>query len=139
MRALHIAITALTIMVVTGCASMGDGSKASKRQAIHAVQAKTLSHLYAQKPDTEAQIKNAEGYAVFSNANVNLLFVSAGTGYGIVNNNKEDYHAIANLTQAPSTCPSPQRSRAAASRRIRKSLFARATSQYCLAPAQSWR
>jgi lipid-binding SYLF domain-containing protein len=99
MRALHIAITALTIMVVTGCASMGDGSKASKRQAIHAVQAKTLSQLYAQKPDTEAQIKNAEGYAVFSNANVNLLFVSAGTGYGIVNNNKEDSHTYMNMAE----------------------------------------
>ena len=34
------------------------------------------------------KIKDAAGYGVFSNANVNLLIASAGSGYGVVVNNK---------------------------------------------------
>lgn len=99
MRSLISVFTVLTLLALTGCASMGEGSKASKRQAIHAVQGKTLSQLYKQKPDTQAQIENAQGYAVFSNANVNLLFVSAGTGYGIVNNNQSGERTYMNMAE----------------------------------------
>jgi lipid-binding SYLF domain-containing protein len=46
-----------------------------------------LTELYASKPDTEAQIGSASGYAVFSNANINLIFASFGGGRGVVHNN----------------------------------------------------
>ena len=46
-----------------------------------------LTELYASKPDTKAQIGSASGYAVFSNANINLIFASFGGGRGVVHNN----------------------------------------------------
>jgi lipid-binding SYLF domain-containing protein len=47
-----------------------------------------LSDLYELKPDVKAQISSAPGYAVFSNANVNLIFASFGGGYGVAQDNK---------------------------------------------------
>lgn len=84
-RLLTLVIVAILISSVTGCASMGDGSVAEKRQAILDMQQDTLSKLYVEKPDTRAQIKEAAGYAVFTNANINIVFFAAGTGYGVVN------------------------------------------------------
>ena len=46
-----------------------------------------LTELYSVKPDTRAQISNSTGYAVFSNANINLIFASFGGGIGVVRAN----------------------------------------------------
>lgn len=75
------------ILAFAGCASMGDGTVSEKRQAILDMQSAALTQLYAEKPDTRSQIRDAAGYAVFTNANINILFFAAGTGYGVVNNN----------------------------------------------------
>ncbi|MBR9912875.1 MAG: hypothetical protein GYB33_21245 [Gammaproteobacteria bacterium] len=66
---------------------MGEGTVAQKQADILSMQNQVLQQLYQSKPDTRAQINSAAGYAVFSNANLNLLVVSAGTGYGVVTNN----------------------------------------------------
>lgn len=84
-RLLTLALLGILISAVSGCASMGDGSVAEKRQAILDMQQDTLAKLYIEKPDTRAQIKEAAGYAVFTNANINIVFFAAGTGYGVVN------------------------------------------------------
>ena len=75
------------VLALTACASMGDGTVAEKRQAILDMQDNALARLYSEKPDTRSQVKDAAGYAVFTNANINVFFVAAGTGYGVVNNN----------------------------------------------------
>ena len=46
-----------------------------------------LAKLYAEKPETRAIIKNAAGYAVFSNINANVYLLSAGNGYGVAVDN----------------------------------------------------
>jgi lipid-binding SYLF domain-containing protein len=43
----------------------------------------TLANLYNIRPGAKAKIAAAPGYAVFDNAGI-LYFVSAGTGYGVV-------------------------------------------------------
>ena len=43
-----------------------------------------LTQIYSVKPDTRAQITSASGYAVFSNANINLILASFGGDIGIV-------------------------------------------------------
>ena len=83
MRSITRAICLLFIFTIYGCASMGDGSTSDKRQAILKMKDQVLTQLFKQKPDTRAQINSAPGYAVFSNANINLIFLAAGTGYGI--------------------------------------------------------
>jgi lipid-binding SYLF domain-containing protein len=46
-----------------------------------------LTELYSAKPDIQAQINSASGYAVFSNANINLIFASFGGGVGVIHDN----------------------------------------------------
>lgn len=83
-KSLILLVTAISIV---GCASMGSGTVTEKRQAIVDMQQDALARLYTEKPDTRAQINDAAGYAVFTNANINVIFFAAGTGYGVVNNN----------------------------------------------------
>ena len=89
----------LLIITLTACASMGSGTVAQKRQAILTMQDKALTRLYSEKPDTRAQLANAPGYAVFSSANVNLIFLAAGTGYGVVNNNRTGSKTYMNMAE----------------------------------------
>lgn len=80
-------VLASAVLIMSACASMGNGTVAEKRQAILDMQQNVLARLYSEKPDTRSQIRDAAGYAVFTNANVNVIFFAAGTGYGVVNNN----------------------------------------------------
>ena len=71
-----------------GCATTGDVSPAEERQLILAMKNEVLTDLYKVRPDVKSQIAGAPGYAVFSNANVNVILASFGGGYGVVRNNR---------------------------------------------------
>ncbi len=76
------------ILTVGACATTGGGqSPEQQRQSIQSMKQEVLSDLYKIKPDVSKQINIAPGYAVFSNANVNLIFASFGGGYGVATNN----------------------------------------------------
>jgi lipid-binding SYLF domain-containing protein len=78
----------LTIIVLaSGCGPRGNLTLAEKRQVIKDMEKETLGRLYSEAPQTKEKIRNAAGYGTFSNANVNLIFVSAGGGYGSVVDN----------------------------------------------------
>lgn len=81
------------------CASMGGGSKAEKQQAVLTMKDSVLTQLYAKKPDVRAQVNAAPGYAVFSNANVNLIFIAAGGGYGVVKDMSTKKHTYMNMAE----------------------------------------
>ncbi|MDC8831288.1 YSC84-related protein [Alteromonas sp. chi3] len=89
----------IILFTVIGCASMGSGSVAEKRQAILTMQDQALSRLYSEKPDTRSQVASSAGYAVFSNANINVIFFAAGTGYGVVNNNQTGTKTYMNMAE----------------------------------------
>lgn len=74
-------------LLTAGCSSNGNQSLEQKRQSIENMRAATLNKLYKEKPYAADTIERAAGYAVFSNANVNLIFASAGGGYGVVHGN----------------------------------------------------
>ncbi|MEQ8954885.1 MAG: YSC84-related protein [Gammaproteobacteria bacterium] len=59
-----------------------------RRSAILEMREEVLQELYQIKPDTRVQIGSAAGYAVFSNANVNLILASFGGGVGVVRDNE---------------------------------------------------
>ena len=90
---------ALIVITLTACASMGSGTVAQKRQAILTMQDKALTRLYDEKPDTRSQLADAAGYAVFSSANINLIFLAAGTGYGVVTNNRTGAKTYMNMAE----------------------------------------
>ena len=79
------AIVVLTM--VTGC---GPNSRLSidERQAmIQDMECDTLAKLYKERPAVRRKLESAAGYGVFSSANVNIIFISGGGGYGVVTDN----------------------------------------------------
>ena len=58
---------------------------------------KTLSMLYKAHPAAKSKIKNAYGYATFSNFGVNLLFFSVEGGSGVAVNNKTNKRIYMNM------------------------------------------
>jgi len=70
-----------------GCATTGGSTPEQQRQSILSMKNEVLTELYKVKPDVKTRISEAPGYAVFSNANVNLILASFGGGYGVVRNN----------------------------------------------------
>lgn len=88
MKLLSIGICTVIALFIGGCATTGGTTPAEQRQSILSMKNEVLTDLYKIKPDVKAQISKAPGYAVFSNANVNLVFASFGGGYGVAKNNK---------------------------------------------------
>lgn len=73
-------------LLLAGCATAtGNGSSVQQRRdQVLAMKHDVLAELYKLHPQAEKQIASAPGYAVFSNANVNIIFASVGGGYGVV-------------------------------------------------------
>jgi len=81
-----LAIGVLALLLV-GCVTSAN-SPEEKRRQILVMRDQVLTELYKVKPDVRSQVAGAPGYAVFSNANVNLLLASVGGGYGMVEDNR---------------------------------------------------
>jgi lipid-binding SYLF domain-containing protein len=82
-----------------GCA-FNNTTVAEQRVAVLTMRAHVLSELFTIKPTVQAQISSAAGYAVFDNANVNLLIASFGGGYGVVKNNATGKHTYMKTAEA---------------------------------------
>ena len=63
-------------------------SVAEKRAEVRKMRSETLAKLYKYYPNAKGKIGSAYGYAVFSNAGVNLLFASIAAGRGIARDSK---------------------------------------------------
>ena len=87
MKRILITVWLAMLLLAGGCATTGGKNPAEQRAAILAMKDEALAEIYRDKPDVEQQVASAPGYAVFSNANVNLLLASFGGGYGIAKNN----------------------------------------------------
>lgn len=85
-------IVFMVVFALAACVTMGKKTPVDKRQAILDMKNEVLSELYQLKPDVQSQINSAPGYAVFSNANIKVIFASVGGGYGVVKNNKTGKH-----------------------------------------------
>ena len=83
-----------TVLGMVGCASTGGGSAADKRQSVQRMKNDVLAELYGLRPKARAEVTAAPGYAVFSNANVNVIFASFGGGYGVVQDNRNGARPI---------------------------------------------
>lgn len=82
----------LCFVFFIGCATTRGTTPSDKRRAVLDMKRETLSKLYKVRPVAKSQIARAPGYAVFSDANVNVIFASFGGGYGVVRNNKTGKH-----------------------------------------------
>ena len=81
-----------TVIFLSACNTTSTKPTHDKRQDVLTMKTETLNDLYKIKPQTKSMIAEAPGYAVFSNANVNIIFASFGGGYGVVKNNTTGKH-----------------------------------------------
>jgi len=72
------------VLIVGGCVSPQGATTQDKRHAILQMRSETLAKLYELEPYAKTRIGKAVGYAVFSDIGVNLIFLSAASGYGVV-------------------------------------------------------
>ncbi len=82
------AFAGFLVILLSGCMSPQGVSIASKQQHAREMRSYTFAKLYRHHPAARKQIKNAAGTGVFSNVGVNLILFSAGSGWGIVRDNK---------------------------------------------------
>ena len=88
------------VLLFSACAVKNDTTPNEKKQVILNMKNEVLHDLYILKPDTKAQITKAEGYAVFSNANIKVFFASLGGGYGVVKDNTTQKHTYMKMGEA---------------------------------------
>ncbi|KUE80911.1 hypothetical protein [Aeromonas schubertii] len=77
----------LMILLLAGCAAKGE-TPAQKRSYVQQMRQEALSEFYREKPELRREVSAAQGYALFSSFNNNLLLVSAGSGFGVVRDNR---------------------------------------------------
>ncbi len=75
------------VLVLYGCTTTGTMTENQKRKAILNMKQEVLSELYKVYPGARSKIAKAPGYAVFSNANINIILASFSGGEGVVKNN----------------------------------------------------
>jgi len=80
-----VVVTMLTL--ASGCGPSAKLTVPERQKIVVDMETETLQRLYSEQPATRDKIRKAAGYGVFSNANVNLIFASAGGGYGVVVDN----------------------------------------------------
>ncbi len=78
----------LALVILLACNPVLASKADKKRADIDKMRTKVLQALYEEKPSTRKEIKNAVGYAVFTNIGVNVIFLSAGGGSGVVRDNE---------------------------------------------------
>jgi len=87
-RKIFTVLLSVAILSVSSAAMAGKTEK--KRQKILTMRQETLVELFETRPQAKAEIDDAEGYAVFSNIGVQVLFIGGGGGRGVVHDNKSD-------------------------------------------------
>lgn len=80
-------VVVMTLTLVSGCGPSARLTVPERQKIVVDMETETLQRLYQEQPATKDKIRKAAGYGVFSNANVNLILVSAGGGYGVVVDN----------------------------------------------------
>ncbi|WIO73141.1 hypothetical protein QP938_07405 [Porticoccaceae bacterium LTM1] len=83
MKKLGLLLSIVTVMVVSGCSTIKGGTVAEQRAYVDDMRRDALQELYKEHPQARQQIASSAGYAVFSNINTNLIFVTTSGGYGV--------------------------------------------------------
>ncbi|MHC4454667.1 MAG: lipid-binding SYLF domain-containing protein [Planctomycetota bacterium] len=77
------------LVVFAGCAMIKGNNITEQKEYVHDMKTETLARLYDEYPIAKEQIKNSAGYGVFSNINAHIIFLSGGSGYGVVTDNQD--------------------------------------------------
>ena len=83
----YLYLAGILLVLISGCGPSTKLPVEERQKLVMDMETETLERLYQEAPATKDKIKKAAGYGVFSNANVNIILVSAGGGYGVVVDN----------------------------------------------------
>jgi outer membrane biogenesis lipoprotein LolB len=75
MKRLIFSLPVVVAVLVSACATTAGNTPDEKRQAVQAMRQEVLSNLYRIKPAARNLVRSSPGYAVFSNANVNIILL----------------------------------------------------------------
>jgi lipid-binding SYLF domain-containing protein len=93
-------ILALACLTALAARADTDIQKQQKQQKqIRSMAQDTLQLLYKAEPKTKTAIKNAYGYAVFSDLGVKILFAGSGNGKGLAVNNKTKHETFMKMIE----------------------------------------
>ena len=96
---IRVLLSLLILSILSGCATSGSKSPSDKRAAVLEMRQEVLTEFFEKKPAVRDQVATEPGYAVFSNANINLLIASFGAGYGVVHNNQTRQDTFMNMSE----------------------------------------
>jgi lipid-binding SYLF domain-containing protein len=88
------------VLIFGGLQTAWADSVAEKRAEVMQMHDKALQQLYKMKPGVKARLEKAPGYAVFKNADVNLLIAAVGGGYGVVHDNSSGKNTFMKMGSA---------------------------------------
>lgn len=87
-RIVILVVLAFSVMFLSsGCSSAQGKTPAEKRVYIAELHDDVIDDMVEEYLYIREKIKKSPGYGVFSNVNVNVIFLSAGNGYGVVVDN----------------------------------------------------
>lgn len=84
---IFILAVAAMLTFMSGCGPSTRLPISERRLIVRDMEKETLEKLYEEDSSVKGKIKKAAGYGTFANANVNLILISAGGGYGSVVDN----------------------------------------------------
>lgn len=99
-KSLKLIAISLFVAVLAACTSPQGDTVSGKKKAVQDMRRDTLAKLYQIHPDAKERISKSVGYAVFSNVGVNLIFVSAGNGWGVVRDNRRRKYVYMKMASA---------------------------------------
>jgi lipid-binding SYLF domain-containing protein len=76
-----------------------DAEKEEQQKEIQSMAQDALQHLYEAEANAETAIKNAAGYAVFSDFGVKILLIGSGRGRGIAVNNRTKHETFMKMLE----------------------------------------
>jgi lipid-binding SYLF domain-containing protein len=96
-----LALGALTVAAILSVSSAcaADNKKEKEQKEIQKMAQDTLQRLYKAEPKSKTAVKNAAGYAVFSNTGVKILLAGSGNGKGLAVNNKNKHEVFMKMLQ----------------------------------------
>lgn len=87
-------------VLLSGCANSPDVTRAEKRVEVLTMSVEVLQQLYDKNPELRDSVKQAAGYGVFNNANLNFIIASVGSGYGVVIDNESGNRTFMKMAEA---------------------------------------
>jgi lipid-binding SYLF domain-containing protein len=80
----HVSALLVLAFLLAPLPSLDAKTADEKRADIRKMRDDVLSEFYARQPELKARVRDAAGYAVFSNVGVNIVFASFAGGHGVV-------------------------------------------------------